>query len=182
MKGSDIATPMVGRWAGGPVGRYDAAMAASPGRRAPDTRPGRITPMWLAHHYPEDYHRCVLVGRSYVCRRCLVLYPVAFAVAFATLRWHPGETTDSILLFLLPLPAVIELVLEQFGVLTYDPRRQVLVTVPLALGLGRGFAVYLNDITSLRFWIPIVVYFAICFCAVAWNRRTQGRRPRREVR
>ena len=134
--------------------------------------------MWLAHHYPDDYHRCVLVGRSYVCRRCLVLYPISFAVALTTLRWQPGDAVDSALLFVLPLPAVIELVLEQLRVLTHDPSRQVLVTIPLALGLGRGFAVYLNDLTSLRFWIPIVVYFTVCFCAVAWNRRA----PRPEQR
>ena len=129
--------------------------------------------MWLAHHYPDDYHRCVLVGRTYVCRRCLVLYPITFAIALATLGWHPGDAVDSLLLFALPVPAVVELVLEQLRVITYEPRRQMLVTVPLALGLGRGFAVYLDDLTSLRFWIPIVLYFGICFAAVAWNHRTR---------
>ena len=31
--------------------------------------------MWIAHHYPEDYDRCVLIGRTHVCRRCAGAVP-----------------------------------------------------------------------------------------------------------
>lgn len=122
--------------------------------------------MWLAHHYPEDYDRCVVIGRSHVCRRCVVLYPIAAVVMVLTLGWSPPVALDRALLVLLPLPALVELVLEQFDVLTYRPRRQVLVTIPLAVALGRGFALYLDDHASLLFWGVVVAYSAIGFAAV----------------
>lgn len=127
--------------------------------------------MWLAHHYPEDYDRCVVIGRSHVCRRCVVLYPLAFAVMLATLSWHPDRAIDVAVLVVLPLPALVELSLEQLGVLTYNPQRQVIVTVPLALGLGRGFAIYLDDQTSLLFWGVVVAYTAIAVLMVFLGRR-----------
>src|SRR5215203_2943093 len=98
----------------------------SPGDPAParQRRPPRITPMWLAHHYPEDYERCVVIGRSHVCRRCAFLYPIAFVVMLATLGWHPDRAVDALLLLVLPLPALFELSLEQLGVLSYNPTRQ----------------------------------------------------------
>ena len=46
-----------------------------------------ITPIWLSHHYPEQYDRCVLVGRKHICRRCMALYPLSFLVD----RWHPAR-------------------------------------------------------------------------------------------
>jgi hypothetical protein len=132
-----------------------------------EPRRGRITPMWLAHHYPDDYERCVVIGRSHVCRRCLVLYPVALAVMVLTGGLHPAAAIDALVLIGLPLPAVIELVLEQAGVLHYDARRQIAVTVLLALGLGRGFALYLQDHGSLLFWVVVLTYSAITGGAVA---------------
>ena len=132
---------------------------------------GRITPMWLAHHYPEDYDRCVLIGRSHVCRRCVVLYPLAFAVMALTFNWHPSTAVDVFLLVVLPLPSVIELVAEQVFRLGYDPRRQMLVNVPLAIGLGRGFAIYLDNHTSLLFWGVVVLYTAVSGLAILWGQR-----------
>jgi len=130
--------------------------------------------MWLAHHYPEDYDRCVVIGRSHVCRRCVVLYPIAFAVMLATLEWHPATAIDVALVGVLALAALIELSLEQLGVLSYDPRRQVIVTVPLALGLGRGFAIYLGDQTSRLFWGVVIGYTAIAVLMVFVGRRRQA--------
>jgi len=134
-------------------------------------RPDRITPLWLSHHYPEDYDRCVRIGRSHVCRRCAVLYPLALAVMLLTLGWHPARSVDVVLLVVLPLPALVELVAEQLGLVRYHPVRQVVVTVPLAIGLGRGFAVYLDDHGSLLFWGVVIVYTGLGVAAVLWGRR-----------
>ena len=139
------------------------------------SRPGAdetITPLWLSHHYPEAYDRCAVIGRRHVCRRCLVLYPVAFAVlalSRAGLHWPSG--LDPWLLVLLPLPAVGEFVLEHAGVLSYRPARQVVVTVPLAFALGRGFALYLDRPTSPLFWAVVVAYSMVCLAAVLWAAR-----------
>ena len=132
-----------------------------------------VSPMWLSHHEPADYDRCVRIGRRHVCRRCLALYPVAFAVlilAGAGVRWP--ASLDGVLLVALPLPAVAEFVLEHLGVTGYRPGRQVLVTLPLALALGVGFDRYLDDHTDPVFWGTVVVYGGVCFASliVGWRR------------
>ena len=133
--------------------------------------------MWLAHHNPEDYDRCARVGRSYVCRRCLVLYPLALAVLVLTSSWHPARAVDVAVLVLLPLPAVVELVVEQWRGVGYAPRRQVAVTIPLAVALGRGFAIYLDDHTSALFWTVVVVDTAVCAGAVLLANRRRSHDP-----
>jgi len=143
----------------------------SGGRTGGSYRRPRITPMWLAHHYPEDYDRCVVIGRSHVCRRCLALYPLAFVVLGICLVAPPGRAATIGALAVLSLPAVVELVLEQLGVVRYSPRRQVGVTLLLALGLGAGFAAYLDDQLDPAFWGVVVAYTAICLAAVVVGRR-----------
>ena len=142
----------------------------SGGAAGPSYRPPRITPMWLAHHYPEDYDRCVVIGRSHVCRRCLALYPLAFVVLGLCLKIQPGRTIELLALAVLSLPAAIELVLEQLGVLRYSPRRQVAVTLALAVGLGAGFAVYLDDQLDPGFWAVVLLYGGVSVAAVVAGR------------
>ena len=45
----------------------------------------KITPLWLSHHYPGQYDRCVVVGRRHLCRRCAVMYPFAVLVGVIAL-------------------------------------------------------------------------------------------------
>lgn len=130
----------------------------------------RSGPLWLSHHRPEHLDRCVVVAGWPVCRRCLVLYPLAFAVAglsLAGLGWPEG--LDPWLLVLLPLPAVVELCLEQARRIGYRPARQVALTVPAALALGRGFARYLEDPTDLLFWAVVVGYGGVCLAFIGWR-------------
>ena len=91
----------------------------------------------LSHHLPHEHDRCVVIGRRHVCRRCLVLYPVAFAVMFLTLGsigWP--ERLDPVLLLLLPVPVAMEYIAEQLGAVRYHARRQVLLTMIAAPALG----------------------------------------------
>lgn len=122
--------------------------------------------MWMAHHYPEDYDRCVRLGRNHVCRRCLVLYPAAFAalaLALAGVRWpHP---LDPWLLVLLPLPGVIEFVAEHRGWLTYHPHLQQVLALPMGVALGVGFDRYVHHPGDLLFWGVVVAYGGVCAAA-----------------
>jgi len=133
--------------------------------------PRALTPLWLSHHFPEHYDRCVVVGTRHLCRRCLALYPLAFAVmAYSLVGPWPGGL-DAWLLVLLPVPAVVEFVLEHLGVIRYQPVRQVLSTIPLAVALGRGFAIYVEDPTSRLFWGVVLVYGSVCVAASVWGAR-----------
>ena len=126
-----------------------------------------VSPLWLSHHDPSEYDRCVVVGRTRVCRRCLVLYPLAFlvlALALAGVRWP--ESLDAVLLVVLPLPAVAEFLAEHLTAFGYRPGLQMAATVPLAVALGVGFDRYLDRQTDPLFWGVVVVYGAACFAAL----------------
>jgi hypothetical protein len=132
--------------------------------------------MWLAHHFPDDYDRCLVIGGRHVCRRCAVLYPIALAVmALSLAGLHWPTAIDPWLLWLLPLPAVVEFVGEHAGLLRYRPVRQMAVTVPLAVALGRGFAIYVREPGSLLFWGMVIVYGGICGSAALFAARRARR-------
>jgi hypothetical protein len=124
----------------------------------------------LAHHDPDHYERCVTLGGRHVCRRCLVLYPLAFAVAAIALVSDREPTSlDVVWLLVLPLPAVVEFCLEHLGRLPYRAGRQIVVTVPLAVALGLGFARYLDGPGDLLFWAMVVIYGGICLAVMGWR-------------
>ena len=118
--------------------------------------------MWLSHHDPSGYDRCVLVAGRHVCRRCLVLYPLAFVVLIAAQATGWSGPSEALALVVLPLPAVAEFVLEHRGVLRYNPGRQILVTIPLAVALGAGFDRYLDRPGDVLFWSVVVGYTGVC--------------------
>jgi hypothetical protein len=134
--------------------------------------------VWLSHHDPDDYERCVVVGRTHVCRRCLLLYPLALAVLVAARSGlRPSTPVAAVLLALLPVPAVVEFVLEHLDVVGYQPRRQLTVTAPLAFAVGVGLDRYLRRQTDPLFWAMTLGYGSVCFAALIVG----GRRRRREM-
>ena len=122
--------------------------------------------MWLSHHWPDEYDRCVVVAGRHVCRRCLVLYPLSLAVALfvAHVASWP-ERLDPWFLWLLPLPAVVEFVAEQLRLVRHSPRRLVLLTVPLAIACGRLYVRYLEEQRDDLVWSVVVTYGGICIVA-----------------
>ena len=130
----------------------------------------------LAHHPPEAYERCVVIDGRHVCRRCSVLYPIAFTVlglSLAGLHW--SAALDRLLLLSLPLPVVLEFVLEQLGVIRYSARRQVALTAIAALALGQGFARYLAHGRDGVFWAMVAVHTGICLTAFAVGNARRNR-------
>lgn len=125
----------------------------------------------LAHHPPEQYGRCVKVGRHHVCRRCAVLYPVAFLVtglSLAGIAWPVAWDTN--LLYLLPLAVTLELVLERFGAIRYHAGRQMAVTLLAAPALGRGFARYVLNPGDRLFWGMVALFGGACLFALLATR------------
>jgi len=95
-----------------------------------------MRPLWLSHHHADQADRCVRVGGLAVCRRCLVLYPIALVAAVAGAlgaRWP--VSLDRTLLWLLPIPAVLDLLADALGH-RHVPRRQVAATMLLAVAMG----------------------------------------------
>lgn len=128
------------------------------------------TPLVLSHHHPDQYDRCVRIGGRHICRRCLVLYPLAFVtLVVSTWPQSPDRALDPVILVLLPLPAVIEWWLEHLGRVRYSPARQVAVTIPLAIALGRGLDRYLADPADAWFWAVVAVYGGSCSAVALWR-------------
>jgi hypothetical protein len=118
-----------------------------------------MSPLFLSHHPPSQYDRCIRVGRHHVCRRCAVLYPLAFAVTIASaFGAHWPEAWDRALLYLLPLPMTLEFVVERFGGIRYNAGRQLLLTLLAAPALGRGFARYAVHPGDRLFWGMVALF------------------------
>jgi hypothetical protein len=134
------------------------------------------TPLWLSHHWPSQQDRCTLVRGRWVCRRCAVLYPLALvAAAVHAWLWTWPERLDPWFLWLLPLPAVVEFLGEQFGLVRHSPGRLVLFSVPLAVACGRLYVRYLDDLTDPLVWSVVIAYGGACLASVLL--RTFVRRP-----
>lgn len=152
----------------------EAAMAAllAEQRRAraeEDARRRARRNLWLTHHWPDEYDRCAVVARRHVCRRCLALYPLALLVAAAVATGIVDWPTalDPWLVWVLCIPATIEFLAEKLVGVAYDARRQVVVTLAVAVALGRGLALELDERWSPTFWGPVVVFGSIWFLAAA---------------
>jgi hypothetical protein len=118
-----------------------------------------MTPLVLSHHPPSQYDRCFRIGRHHVCRRCAVLYPVAFVTAVVSLLGvHWPEAWDRALLYLLPLPVTLEFVIERFGGIRYHAVRQMVLTLFAAPAFGRGLARYWTQPKDPLFWGMVLLF------------------------
>lgn len=134
----------------------------------------RLAGLALSHHLAHEHDRCVMIGRRYVCRRCLVLYPLAFAVMFLALGsigWP--ESFDRFLFLVLPAPVAVEYIAEQLGFLRYQARRQQVLTVIAAPALGTGLARHIVSPFATWFVVMVAVHGGACALAhmVASSRR-----------
>jgi hypothetical protein len=134
-----------------------------------------MNPLLLSHHPPSQYDRCLRIGRHHVCRRCAVLYPLAFAVAIASLAGaHWPELWDRVLLYLLPLPVTLEFIVERLGGVRYRAGRQIALTLLAAPALGRGLARYIAHPGDRLFWGMVVLFGGSSLIALVL---AGGRRP-----
>lgn len=145
------------------------------------TRLGEVA---LSHHLPHEHDRCVTLGGRLVCRRCLVLYPVAFAVMFLALggvMWP--ERLDPILLLGLPIPVTLEYIAEQLGFTRYNAKRQIAVTLLAAPALGTGLAMHITSPFPKWFVTMVLVHGGVAALAhvIASSRRDRTERAERRA-
>jgi len=89
-------------------------------------------------------------------------------------RWP--RSADDLLLVVLPLPAVVEFVLEHAGRWPYRPGVQAAVSVPLAAALGVGLDRYVHRPDDTLWWSVVAVYGTVCAgAAYLAGRRAVGR-------
>jgi uncharacterized membrane protein len=133
------------------------------GRNRVSKRNAITSDMMWTHHWADQHDRCAHVGGRLVCRRCLVLYPVTIVVLLLArfgVRWP--ENLDTLLLFALPLPLVLDFVAEHMGFTRHSPRRQIVTTFLGAIALGHALARYLEHQNDPRFWTMVAVYGGLC--------------------
>ena len=140
-----------------------------------DEGPVADTPMLLSHHFPEDYDRCAVIAGKHVCRRCLVLYPLALVsgVAISIGSWWPAELNPWVL-WLFPLPGVIEFVLDNLGLIEYSPWRQMVLSAGGAVAAGVGYSMYIQNTFDGTVWAVVGVYTAVCVAAVVVGHLRKG--------
>lgn len=95
---------------------------------APTAAP--IEPAWLSHHDEREADRCVLVGSTHVCRRCLVMYAafVPALVAMLTVWSDQLDIGDVWAPLALTVAAGIEFLLVAIGRMPYRAGRVWLLT------------------------------------------------------
>ena len=123
--------------------------------------------MALSHHQPHQYERCVVISGRHVCRRCAVLYPIAFVVMGLAMA---GLDAPLWLILALPIPMTVEVVVENFAGLRYSGRRQAIATAIAGPALGLAFARVVVDRADPWFWGAVVIHgipFAIAVLATA---------------
>ncbi len=100
--------------------------------------------IWLAHHPPEDSHRCARFGSLRVCRRCLVAWPVAIAVlVLGVARGHPlPGLSELVAWWSLPLAEFVAV--HALG-RPYSARRTWVLGIILGVALGRTLSRTLWD-------------------------------------
>lgn len=143
-----------------------------------DDVPVADTPMYLSHHWPDQYDRCAVVGGLHICRRCLVLYPVALVtgVLISLGSWWP-DGLNPLVLWLFPLPGVIEFVLDNLRLVDYSPVRQIWLSGLGAIAAGVGYSMYIQDTFDATVWAVVAVYTTVCVLSVIVGHRRRSAAP-----
>lgn len=140
--------------------------------------------LWLSHHGCDQPERCFRVGRQAVCRRCAVLYPIAVLSAALVLLMEPPVGVLTAMMWMLPLPMVLDWVVEHLGRVSYSRSRQLLTTAVAAPGLGAMFALNALEPLSLAALTPALFWSFVCMLStgIAWYRNAPQEDAGWEVR
>ena len=94
--------------------------------------------LWLSHHHPEHSERCARLAGRLVCRRCLLLWPLCYALlALQVLARAPALHHADLLIPLLMWAPVLEFLEVHRGHRAYSAGRTWLLTPLLAVVVAR---------------------------------------------
>ncbi len=97
-----------------------------------------LRPLWLSHHYACDADRCVRIGGTHVCRRCLSMF-VGFVPAVVLLlsSWRDDlQAGDTGLVLALTIVAGLEFVQVVRRRTPYSARRVLVLSPPVGAVLA----------------------------------------------
>lgn len=136
------------------------------------------TPMWLSHHDPDQYERCVEVAGRHVCRRCVVLYSGMLVVAAIQLAGLVPPAVGLAVMWIAPLGVVAEWIAEHLAGADYSARRQVVTTALASLSFGVALGRHVVDPFVLAATAPAVTFTVVCLAVWFVGQR---RRPAEAV-
>jgi peptidoglycan/LPS O-acetylase OafA/YrhL len=98
---------------------------------------------------------------------------MAFIVMIGALVVSSDFTLPGWVFGVLAAPALVEFCVEHLSSIRYSPRRQVVLSVLAGVGLGVGFARYLEHPTDAWFWATAVGFLLIGGLAALVGSRKQ---------
>jgi len=97
---------------------------------------------------------------------------MAMGLALAGVRWP--ESLDTWLLWLLPVPVVVEWWVEHHDLARYSAWRNVAFSLLCAPAVGVGLARYMRDPGDGLFWWVVGVYALVCLAPVVIGHRRRS--------
>jgi hypothetical protein len=138
-----------------------------------------LSKLLLAHHGPEEYDRCYLVGRVHLCARCAGLYPaLALMLALEISGVVRDVRVEWALLYVLPLPAVVSWARRRLAGASGSNPLATVTGALLGIALGRGIFLYLENRASPCFWSQAagLALAVVLVETVRWLRRRRSDR------
>ena len=139
------------------------------------------TPLWLSHHRPAHYHRCIRVGGARVCARCLGLYPILFALLALQMAMrlsHPLPL-EGWWVMLLPVPALLDWARGRLAPSSGSNLSRLVTGALLGVALARSLFLHFlrpfNVLSSAQLSFLALVFGLVE--GVAWLKRRRGTDP-----
>lgn len=86
----------------------------------------------------------------------------------------PHPTVLVGLIWVLPLPMVLDWVLEHLGRLSPDPSRLVVATLIASPGIAAALALQATGSLTALALLPVALYGSVALCAAWWGARASG--------
>ncbi len=131
--------------------------------------------LWLSHHHDDELDRCVRVGGTFVCARCLGTYPTLFALVALQfeLKASLSHPWDVALSTALVLPATLDWAWGRFRPHDFTNLWRWFTGLLLGAGLGRACYVHVQrPFPPVLLWpLGVVTAFAGPVILVSYLRR-----------